>query len=129
ERLVRAWNEGWFTAAKRIGAKIAKLLGAAADEVIVADSTSVNLFKLIVAALHTRPERHNIVSDELNFPSDLYVLQGAVSLAGPNYQLTLVRSDDGITVADATLRASIDRKTALVALTHTSFKSGFVYDM
>src|SRR5262245_28048941 len=56
-RLIRSWNEGWFTAARRIGEKIATLIGAAPDEVIVADSTSVNLFKLAVAALDLRPNR------------------------------------------------------------------------
>jgi kynureninase len=128
-RLVRGWNEGWFTAAGRIGAKIAQLIGAEADEVVVTDSTSVNLFKLATAAIQARPERRKVVSDELNFPSDLYVLQGAVRLASPTCQLVLVPSLDGISVSDDSLRTVIDSATALVALTHTSFKSGFVYDM
>jgi kynureninase len=128
-RLVRGWQEGWYGAAKRIGAKIASLIGAHSDEVIVADSTSINLFKLAVAALQARPERRVIVSDELNFPSDLYVLQSAAALAGSNYQLSLVRSDDGVIVTPEVMRAAIDHHTALVALTHTTFKSGFVYDM
>src|SRR5512146_1461910 len=55
DRLIRGWNEGWFTAPQRIGGKIARLVGAAADEVIVGDSTSVNLFKLALAALQARP--------------------------------------------------------------------------
>src|SRR5258705_2872216 len=77
QRLIRGWGEGWFGAPQRIGAKIAQLVGAAPDEVIACDSTSVNFFKLVMAALHARPDRHKIVTDDLNFPSDLYVLQAA----------------------------------------------------
>jgi kynureninase len=128
-RLIRGWNEGWFTAPERIGAKIAQLLGAAPEQVIVADSTSVNLFKLVMAALSARPDRRKIVTDDLNFPSDLYILQGALRLAGPDYSLQVVHSPDGMTVGDDQLAEAIDRDTALVVLTHTAFKSGFVYDM
>jgi len=91
ERLIRAWGDGWFGAPQRIGSKIAELLGAAADEVIVADSTSVNLFKLVMAALQARPGRTRVVTDELNFPSDLYVLRGALRLAGADYRLEVAR--------------------------------------
>ncbi len=121
ERLIRGWSEGWFTAPQ--------LIGAQADEVIVADSTSVNLFKLYIAALQARPERHKVVTDDLNFPSDVYVLQGAVKLAGPVYGLEMVRSADGLTVSNDALQATFDKDTALVTLTHTAFKSGYVYDM
>ena len=82
-RLIRAWNEGWLGLAQRVGAKVAKLLGAGEDEVIVADSTSVNLFKLAVAALRARPGRRTVVTDEFNFPSDVYVLQSALEVTGP----------------------------------------------
>ncbi len=129
ERLIRGWNEGWFTAPQRVGAKVAQVIGAQADEVILSDSTSVNLFKLIVAALQANPGRHKIVTDDLNFPSDVYVMQGVVKLLGPDYRLEIVHSNDGITIADEALAKAIDRDTALVALTHTAFKSGFVYDM
>lgn len=129
ERLIRAWNEGWFTAPERIGGKIARLVGAGRDEVIVADSTSVDLFKLVTAGLHVRPGRHKIVTDDLNFPSDIYVLQGALQLAGPDYRLEMVHSRDGITIETGDLAAAVDSDTALVVLTHTAFKSGFVYDM
>lgn len=129
ERLIRGWGEGWFTAPQRIGAKIAQLVGARADEVIVADSTSVNLFKLVIAALQAKPGRRKIVTDDLNFPSDVYLLQGAVKLAGPNYQLQITPSPDGVTVPPDALREAIDENTALLSLTHTAFKSGYVYDM
>ena len=63
-RLIRGWGEGWFNAPQRIGAKVAKLIGAADDEVIACDSTSVNFFKLVMAALQARPGRHAIVTDD-----------------------------------------------------------------
>src|SRR5690349_8360902 len=86
-QLIRGWGEGWFDAPERVGAKIAKLIGAQPDEVIVTDSTSVNFYKLIMAAFGARPDRHGIVTDDLNFPSDLYLLQGAVQLLGPSHHL------------------------------------------
>ncbi len=128
-RLIRGWGEGWMDAPRRIGGKLARLLGAAADEVVVTDSTSVNLFKLVVAALRARPGRRKIVTDELTFPSDLYVLQGVVGLLAGEPRLEVVRSADGLTVASEALAAAVDRETALVALCHTAFKSGFVYDL
>jgi kynureninase len=128
-RLIRGWNEGWFTTPRRIGAKVAQLVGAQPDEVIVSDSTSVNFFKLVMAALEARPGRHKIVTDDLNFPSDVYVLQGACKLAGPEFRLEQVCSPDGVTVPREALAQAIDGDTALVALTHTAFKSGYTYDL
>jgi kynureninase len=129
QRLIRGWGEGWFTAAQRIGAKIAQLVGAQSDEVIVADSTSVNFFKVVMAALAARPGRRHVLTDEFNFPSDLYLLQGALKLSGPHYQLQIARSIDGITIPTDAITNAITSDTALVTLTHTAFKSGYVYDM
>lgn len=128
-RLVRGWNEGWFEAPNRIGDKVARLLGATAGEVILADSTSVNLFKLSLAALLARPDRHTIVTDDLNFPSDLYVLDSAARLAGRDVSVRVVPSADGIHGPVEALRAAMDSDAALVALSHTVFKSGYTYDM
>ncbi|MBI3761565.1 MAG: kynureninase [Chloroflexi bacterium] len=128
-RLIRGWNEGWFTAPQRIGAKIAQLIGAQADEVILCDSTAVNFFKLVMAALEARPGRGKVVTDDLNFPSDLYILQGAIKLAGQDRRLHVVHSTDGLTVANDALAEGVDDDTALVTLTHTAFKSGYRYDM
>lgn len=127
-RLIRAWGEGWFDASRRIGAKIAALIGASDDEVVVADSTSVNLFKLTLAALKSRPGRSKVVTDELNFPSDIYVLRGALALAG-DYGLEIVRSPDGVSVPIEAISRAIDDRTALVTLSHTTFKSGYVHDL
>ncbi len=128
-QLVGGWNASWFTLPQRVGAMLAALLGAEADEVIACDSTSVNLFKLALAALPLRPGRRKIVTDALNFPSDLYVLRGALQLAGDDYELVIVPSADGITMDEARLAAAIDDDTALVALTLTAYKSGFTYDL
>jgi kynureninase len=127
-RLIRGWGDGWFEAPQRVGAKIARLLGVAADEVIVADSTSVALFKLVLAALQARPGRTKVVTDDLNFPSDLYVLQGALALTR-EHRLEVAQSTDGIDAPVDALARSIDERTALVTLSHTAFKSGYVHDM
>lgn len=129
QRLIRGWGEGWFEAPQRLGAKIARLIGAQPDEVLVADSTSVNFFKLTLAALGARPGRRTVVTDDLNFPSDLYLLQGALQLLGSDYRLERIDSPDGLTGPEAALRAALGPDTALLTLTHTAFKSGFIYDL
>ena len=79
--LIRSWNTaGWIGAPQRIGAKIATLVGAKPHEVIVADSTSVNLFKLLCAALCAQKGRRTILSEPGNFPTDLYVAEGVAGL-------------------------------------------------
>ena len=129
ERLIKSWNEGWFTAPERVGAKIAHLVGAQSDEVIIADSTSVNLFKLVVAALRIQHGRSRILTDNLNFPSDLYVLQGAIDLLDKQHRLDIIPSPDDIHGPVAELQARLDNQTALLTLSHTVFKSGYTYDM
>ena len=129
ERLIRYWNEGWFTLPERVGAKIARLIGADPDEVIVADSTSVNLFKLVVAALRFKHGRSRIVTDNLNFPSDLYILQEILDLLDKQHQLDIFPSPDGIHGPVAEIQTGLDDNTALLTLTHTVYKSGYIYDM
>ncbi len=129
QRLIRSWNEGWMDAAARIGGKIASLIGAAADEVLLADSTSVNLYKLALAALLAQPGRHKIVTDDLNFPSDLYILHAVCRLVGGGAHLEVVRTEDGIHGPLEKLAEAIDDNTALLSLSHTAFKSGYTYDM
>jgi len=126
--LIRGWNTDWFDAPTRIGEKIAKLVGAAAGQVVVSDTTSINLFKLVMAALAKNPGRRKIVSDELNFPSDLYILQSCIALLGKGHTLQLVRTRDGISIHPDDLASAIDDDTALVSLSHVAFKSGFMYD-
>ena len=126
--LIRGWNAGWYEAPARVGEKIAQLVGARPVLVVVSDSTSVNLFKLTMAALAMRPGRERIVSDALNFPSDLYILQGCIRLLGNRHHLHMVPSADGITVDQQALFDTIDERTALVTLSHVTFKSSFLYD-
>jgi kynureninase len=129
QHLIGSWNAGWIALAERVGSKIARLIGAAPDEVIVADSTSVNLFKLVAAALQADPSRTRVVTDDLNFPSDIYILESALKLVGRGGRLEIVRSPDGLTVPPAALAEAVDTDTALVALSHTAFKSAYVHDM
>ncbi|MBN1483750.1 MAG: kynureninase [Chloroflexia bacterium] len=126
--LIQSWNRGWYEAPARVGEKLAQLLGAAPGQVILSDSTSVNLFKLVLAALRLRPSRSHIVSDVLNFPTDLYVVQGCIHLLGQGHELELIPSPDGIAVDPQLLLHTIDEQTALVTLSHVTFKSSFLYD-
>ena len=132
DRLIRSWNEGWFDAPERVGAKIAGLLGAQPDEVIVADSTSVNFFKLLVAGLRyaQRDARRTcILTDDLNFPSDIYVIAEAIDLLGRQHTVELLRSPDGIHGPIDALQQALSDDVALLTLSHTVFKSGYTYDM
>lgn len=126
--LIRSWNAEWWDAPRRLGEKVAGLVGAAPGQVVVSDSTSVNLFKLVMAALSLCPGRERIVSDTFNFPSDLYILQGCIRLLGDRHSLTLAPSADGISADLGALSAAIDERTSLVTLSHVVFKSGYLYD-
>jgi len=128
-RLIRSWSEGWLDAPTRIGDKLGQLLGAQPGEIIIADSTTVNLYKLAVAAIRAQPGRHKIITDDLNFPSDLYALQGICQMLGPAYSVEIIPSTDGIHGPVESLAAAIDEDTALVTLSHTAFKSAYTYDM
>ena len=129
QRLIRSWNENWIDAPSNLGDKIAQLIGAQPGEVLVTDSTSANLFKLTCAALRARQGRPKIVSDSLNFPSDLYIFQGIIDWLDQGHQLELIQSQDDIHIQPEDIAAAIDPQTALVALTHVAFKSAFMYDM
>jgi kynureninase len=118
--LIRSWNSrGWIEAPQRVGAKIADLIGAKPSEVIVADSTSVNLFKLIVSAAALAPHRPQLLSEAGNFHTDLHIAAGAAELAG-------LRLD---VVARDSLDSAIGPQTNLVLLTHVHFKAGFRFEM
>ncbi len=97
DRLIRIWHEKHFDIARDLGSKIAKLIGASPDEVIIAESTSVNMFKLFVAALELQEGRRRIVTDDLNFPSDLYVLQEINRVFGQQHKIEVVPSPDNMT--------------------------------
>jgi kynureninase len=126
--LIRSWGINWYEAPRKIGAKIARLIGAQDTEVIVSDSTTNNLFKVVMAALMMQPGRKKIVSDEFNFPSDLYILQGCSNIFGGGYRIDLIHSEDGITIDEESIEKVLDSDTAVLVLSHVVFKSGFLYD-
>jgi kynureninase len=127
--LIRSWGTNWFDAPRRVGEKIAILSGAAPGQVLVSDSTSVNLFKLVAAALEYRPGRKKIISDDMNFPSDLYILQGTMRLLDRGHDLHIIPSPDTIRMDLDAICDAIDADTALVTLSHVTFKSGFLYEV
>jgi kynureninase len=122
QSLIRSWNEhDWINLPEHIGALIAPLIGARPHEVIACDSTSVNLFKLLCAALKQQPGRSKIISERDNFPTDLYIMQGITQLFDGRVQLQLCEKHE--------LGEAIDEDTAVVALTHVDYRSGEVFDM
>ena len=120
ERLIRSWNEGWIEAPRRVGGKIAQLIGAQAHEVIVADSTSANLFKALVAALRRDPARTTIVSEQGNFHTDLHIAKGAAGCV-PGATLKAVARD---AVLD-----TLGPDTAILLLTHVHYKTAERFDL
>jgi len=119
--LITSWNKhGWIDAPGRIAAKLAPIVGAKPNELLVADSTSVCLFKLLAAALAARPGRTTIVTERRNFPTDLYVAQGLADLLPGTELRTVDRADLGTAIGD---------DTAILYLTHTDYCSGERHDM
>ncbi len=120
--LIRSWNDaGWMDLPGRVADKIATLVGAAPRSVVVADSTSVNLFKLLAAALALRPDRRVILSERGNFPTDLYVAQGLASLLDRGHALRLVEPPE--------IAGALDDQVAVLMLTHVNYHSGAMHDM
>lgn len=118
--LISSWNDaGWMALPTRVGAMIAPLIGAGADEVIAADSTSVNLYKLAAAAVGLRPGRRVVVTEPGNFPTDLYVLQGLCGALGLELRV----------LPPTEIPAGLTDEVALLVLTHVHYKSGRIHDM
>lgn len=127
--LIRSWNKaGWFDLPSRLGDKLAPLIGAGPGEVVVTDSTSINLFKALAAALQMQAAnretaaRKIIVTERANFPTDIYIAQGLTAWLDRGYQLRLVDSPED-------LQAAIDKDTAVVMLTHVNYRTGHLHDM
>lgn len=119
--LITSWNKhGWFTLPGRLGDRVGRLIGAARGTVVVADTISVNLFKLVAAALRLRPGRRVILSDTGNFPTDLYIAEGVLGMTGA-HELKLV--------APEAVAAAIDDSVALVMLTEVDYATGRRHDM
>lgn len=120
EGLISSWNSaGWIDLPRKVGGKIAPLIGASEQEVIVADSTSVNLFKLISAALMMRPGRKVVLSEPGNFPTDLYMIAGLEAQGLAARRLS----------ARGELASALTDDVALLLLTHVHYKTGELFDM
>lgn len=126
DRLIRSWNEKWWDLATDVGDRIAPLIGADVGEVVVSESTTTNLHKLAGAALDARPGRTAVITDDLNFPSDVHVLAGVASRTGRHVR---VLESDGIVGPVPAILEALDSDTALVSLSLTAFKSGYTYDL
>ncbi len=125
--LIRSWNTaGWFELPARLGDKLGQLIGAGPGQVVVTDTTSLNLFKALAAALRIQqqaaPQRRVIVSERDNFPTDLYMIQGMIDLLQQGYELRLV--DDNLPLEQA-----LDDSTAVLLLSHVNYRTGAMYDM
>lgn len=118
--LVRSWRSGWMQRPREVGDRLAPLIGAQPGEVLLADQTSLNLFKLATAALDAAAPRSTIVSDAGNFPSDLYVLAGVAERAGGSLMMV-----DG----PESFPAALDSSVGLLSASHVNFKSGELADM
>jgi len=127
--LIRSWNTaGWFEMPRRLGNKLAPLIGAGDGEVVVTDTTSINLFKALAAALHmqasdpVRSGRRVIVTERTNFPTDIYMAQGLSGWLQRGYSVKLIDSVDE-------LSSAVDGDTAVLMLTHVNYRTGYQHDM
>lgn len=121
--LIRSWNTaGWFDKPIVLGDRLAPLIGAGPGEVVVCDSTSINLFKALSAALRMRPDRKVVLSESGSFPTDLYMMEGATGLLD-GYQRRLI--GDG----SQTLEEALDEDVAVVVLSHVDYRTGQLHDM
>lgn len=123
EGLIKSWNQhNWIDLPTQLGDKIAPLIGAAKGQVICCDSISVNLFKLLCAALAMRPGRNIVLSQSDNFPTDLYMVQGLSQLVGEQRcQLKLVDEQD--------ISGNLNAEVAVLLLTQVNFRTGYLHDM
>jgi kynureninase len=120
--LITSWNaHRWVEAPQRIGDKIARLIGAEPGEVVACDSTSINVFKLLTAALSLNPDRATILSERGNFPTDVYMMQGIESLSGGRVRARLVER--------AALEDALGDDVAVLLLTHVHYKTGAIHDI
>ncbi len=120
--LIRSWNiNGWIDIQQRIGAKIGRLIGANEGETIVADSTSINLFKALSAALQLNPDRKVILSEPDNFPTDLYIAEGLIGQLDRGHTLRVAEAE--------VIESAITDDVAVVMLTHVNYRTGRMHDM
>ncbi|BCD89467.1 kynureninase [Pseudomonas solani] len=127
EGLIGSWNSaGWRALPERLGNRLARLIGAGEDEVVITDTTSINLFKVLVAALRVQadrdPSRKVIVTERSNFPTDIYMVEGLADMLQQGYSLRLVDAPEE-------LPAAIGTDTAVALITQVNYKTGHLHDM
>ncbi len=124
--LVQSWRSGWMAEPAAVGARLAPLIGADPDEVLLTDQTSLNLYKLASAALAHQAPRSTVLTDSGNFPSDIYVLSGVAGQAGGSIRMV---GADPVAPSTTAIEAGLDEQVGLVSLSHVNFKSGALLDM
>ncbi len=126
--LIRSWDEAWMDEPVTVGDRLAEVvLGAARGQVVVADSTSVLLYKLIRAGVGARPGRGEVLIDRDNFPTDRFILEGVAAECGLSVRSLRAPHDAGVRAAD--VASAVSERTALVVLSHVAYRSGFLADM
>jgi kynureninase len=122
--LIRSWNSaGWFDMPLRLGDRVGALIGATPGQTVVCDTTSINLYKAIHAALGLRPDREIIIAESESFPTDLYIIEGAMKSAGRPMQRRLIGADG------PSIEALLDRNVAVVVLSHVNYRTGALHDI
>ncbi len=128
-RLIRSWNEHWLDLPKRIATKLASIVGALPEEIFIGDSTSVNLYKLAFATLKAQNNRTEILTDSLNFPTDLYIFQELIRHSFPEHSIRQIPSVEEMTTSLQAINESLTLQTAVLSLSHVTYKSAFMYEM
>lgn len=127
-RLIRGWTDGWLDWPLRLGDRLGRVaLGAAEGQVVIADSTTVLIYKLARAAVDARPGRNRVVLDHDNFPTDRYVLEGIAAAQG--LELVWISVDPAEGVRPEQVAAVVDERTALVLFSHVAYRSGWLADV
>ena len=122
--LIRSWNSaGWFDMPARLGDRIGALLGAAPGQTLICDTTSINLYKAIHAAIGLRPDRNVVIAEEESFPTDLYIIEGAMRSAGRPMQRRLIGRDG------PSIDSLLDGQVAVAVLSHVNYRTGELLDM
>jgi kynureninase len=122
--LIKSWNSaGWFDMPLRLGDRIGALIGAAPGQTVVCDTTSINLYKAVHAAIGLRPERDVVIAEATAFPTDLYIIEGAMASAGRPMQRRLVGTDG------PSVEALLDDRVAVVVLSHVDYRTGALLDV
>ncbi|SHH67047.1 kynureninase [Bradyrhizobium erythrophlei] len=122
--LIKSWNSaGWFDMPARLGDRVGALIGAAPGQTLVCDTTSINLYKAIQAAIGLRPGRDVIIAEDESFPTDLYIVEGAMKSAGRSMKRRLIGADS------PSIEALLDEKVAVAVLSHVNYRTGALLDM